>query len=97
MTTAARGAFTSTFTVVAVPLLVGLSGRRVAWTTWASAGAPPPLSPTSPELLVSPHELHLRTVPQPLGLESSASSAWGWPVLVLLRCVSMGDIDDFGG
>lgn len=41
MTTAARGAFTSTFTVVAVPLLVGLSGRRVAWTTWASAGAPP--------------------------------------------------------
>mmetsp|Transcript_20667 Transcript_20667/g.62280 ORF Transcript_20667/g.62280 Transcript_20667/m.62280 type:complete len:473 (+) Transcript_20667:213-1631(+) len=37
MTTAARGAFTSTFTVVAVPLLVGLSGRRVAWTTWASA------------------------------------------------------------
>lgn len=39
VTTAARGAFTSTFTVVAVPLLVGLSGRHVAWQTWASAVA----------------------------------------------------------
>ena len=57
MTTAARGAFTSTFTVVAVPLLVGLSGRRVAWTTWASAGAPSPLFPTRPELFTSPHGL----------------------------------------
>lgn len=48
MTTAARGAFTSTFTVVAVPLLVGLSGRHVAWQTWASAGAfCPTLSGTS--------------------------------------------------
>lgn len=39
MTSAARGAFTSTFTVVAVPILVGLSGRKVAWQTWASAVA----------------------------------------------------------
>lgn len=37
MTTAARGAFTGTFTVVAVPLLVGLSGRKVSWTTWVAA------------------------------------------------------------
>ena len=36
-TTAARGAFTGTFTVLAVPLLVGLSGRRVPGTTWAAA------------------------------------------------------------
>lgn len=32
-----------TFTVVAVPLLVGLSGRKVSWTTWAAAGALPAL------------------------------------------------------
>lgn len=25
--------------MVAVPLLVGLSGRKVSWTTWVSAGA----------------------------------------------------------
>lgn len=36
-TTAARGAFTGTFTVLAVPILVGLSGRRVPWTTWFAA------------------------------------------------------------
>lgn len=36
-TTAARGAFTGTFTVLAVPILVGLSGRRVATTTWIAA------------------------------------------------------------
>ena len=36
-TTAARGAFTGTFTVLAVPLLVGLSGRKVPGTTWAAA------------------------------------------------------------
>ncbi|CAL5228166.1 g11247 [Coccomyxa viridis] len=36
-TTASRGAFTGTFTVLAVPLLVGLSGRKVPWTTWAAA------------------------------------------------------------
>ena len=36
-TTASRGAFTGTFTVLAVPILVGLSGRKVAWTTWAAA------------------------------------------------------------
>ncbi|KAK9806318.1 hypothetical protein WJX72_010202 [[Myrmecia] bisecta] len=33
-TTASRGAFTGTFTVLAVPILVGLSGRKVALTTW---------------------------------------------------------------
>jgi hypothetical protein len=38
-TTAARGAFTGTFTVLAVPILVGLSGRRVPWSTWAAAAA----------------------------------------------------------
>ncbi len=36
-TTASRGAFTGTFTVLAVPILVGLSGRKVPWTTWAAA------------------------------------------------------------
>lgn len=36
-TTAARGAFTGTFTVLAVPILVGLSGRRIAPTTWIAA------------------------------------------------------------
>ncbi|GMH33025.1 hypothetical protein BSKO_00859 [Bryopsis sp. KO-2023] len=36
-TTAARGAFTGTFTVLAVPILVGLSGRRVPPTTWIAA------------------------------------------------------------
>ena len=36
-TTASRGAFTGTFTVLAVPMLVGLSGRRVPWSTWAAA------------------------------------------------------------
>lgn len=36
-TTAAKGAFTGTFTVLAVPLLVGFSGRKVPLTTWASA------------------------------------------------------------
>ena len=46
-TTASHGAFTSTFTVLAVPLLVGLSGRRVAKTTWVAGfaaliGAAPP-------------------------------------------------------
>lgn len=29
--------FAGTFTVVAVPLLVGLSGRKVSWTTWVAA------------------------------------------------------------
>lgn len=37
LTTASRGAFTGTFTVLAVPILVGLSGRRIPWTTWAAA------------------------------------------------------------
>lgn len=36
-TTAARGAFTGTFTVLAVPVLVGMSGRRVGFKTWAAA------------------------------------------------------------
>ncbi|KAK9800334.1 hypothetical protein WJX73_004585 [Symbiochloris irregularis] len=36
-TTAAKGAFTGTFTVIAVPLLVGFSGRKVPATTWAAA------------------------------------------------------------
>ena len=36
-TTAARGAFTGTFTVLAVPLLVGFSGRKVPATTWVAA------------------------------------------------------------
>eukprot|EP01025_Chloroclados_australasicus_P015140 TRINITY_DN1720_c0_g2_i1.p1 TRINITY_DN1720_c0_g2~~TRINITY_DN1720_c0_g2_i1.p1 ORF type:complete len:445 (+),score=42.69 TRINITY_DN1720_c0_g2_i1:161-1336(+) len=36
-TTAARGAFTGTFTVLAVPILVGLSGRRIPFSTWAAA------------------------------------------------------------
>jgi hypothetical protein len=36
-TTAARGAFTGTFTVLAVPVLVGLSGRKVGFKTWAAA------------------------------------------------------------
>ena len=36
-TTAARGAFTGTFTVLAVPMLVGFSGKRVPNTTWAAA------------------------------------------------------------
>ncbi|CAL8471255.1 g10797 [Coccomyxa elongata] len=37
LTTASRGAFTGTFTVLAVPILVGLSGRRIPWSTWAAA------------------------------------------------------------
>ena len=36
-TTAANGAFTGTFTVLSVPILVGLSGRRVGQTTWIAA------------------------------------------------------------
>lgn len=36
-TTAARGAFTGTFTVLVVPLLVGLSGRKISTTTWIAA------------------------------------------------------------
>ena len=36
-TTASRGAFTGTFTVLAVPMLVGLSGRSVPWSTWTAA------------------------------------------------------------
>eukprot|EP00892_Ulva_mutabilis_P003883 jgi/Ulvmu1/1867/UM012_0023.1 len=39
MTSASHGAFTGTFTVVAVPLLVGLSGRKIANRTWFSAAA----------------------------------------------------------
>jgi len=39
MTSASHGAFTGTFTVVAVPLLVGLSGRKIANRTWTSAAA----------------------------------------------------------
>ncbi len=37
LTTASRGAFTGTFTVLAVPILVGLSGRKIPWSTWAAA------------------------------------------------------------
>eukprot|EP01026_Neomeris_dumetosa_P055725 TRINITY_DN5076_c0_g1_i3.p2 TRINITY_DN5076_c0_g1~~TRINITY_DN5076_c0_g1_i3.p2 ORF type:complete len:399 (+),score=36.97 TRINITY_DN5076_c0_g1_i3:1264-2460(+) len=36
-TTAARGAFTGTFTVLAVPILVGLSGRKIPFSTWLAA------------------------------------------------------------
>eukprot|EP00884_Botryococcus_braunii_P020802 jgi/Botrbrau1/7405/Bobra.0112s0006.1 len=36
-TTAARGAFTGTFTVLVVPVLVGLSGRSVSMKTWLAA------------------------------------------------------------
>eukprot|EP01023_Acetabularia_acetabulum_P024822 TRINITY_DN2388_c0_g1_i3.p1 TRINITY_DN2388_c0_g1~~TRINITY_DN2388_c0_g1_i3.p1 ORF type:complete len:415 (-),score=76.07 TRINITY_DN2388_c0_g1_i3:3178-4422(-) len=36
-TTAARGAFTGTFTVLAVPILVGLSGRKIPLSTWGAA------------------------------------------------------------
>lgn len=36
-TTAANGAFTGTFTVLVVPLLVGLSGRAVPLSTWLAA------------------------------------------------------------
>lgn len=36
-TTAARGAFTGTFMVIAVPILVGLSGRKISWNTWIAA------------------------------------------------------------
>jgi len=38
-TSAAHGAFTGTFTVLAVPVLVGLSGRRIASRTWLAACA----------------------------------------------------------
>lgn len=36
-TTAARGAFTGTFTVLVVPILVGLSGRKISMSTWVAA------------------------------------------------------------
>lgn len=36
-TTAARGAFTGTFTVLVVPILVGLSGRKISMSTWIAA------------------------------------------------------------
>lgn len=36
-TTAARGAFTGTFMVIAVPILVGLSGRHISKSTWLAA------------------------------------------------------------
>lgn len=36
-TTAGRGAFTGTFTVLVVPLLVGLSGRKISASTWIAA------------------------------------------------------------
>lgn len=39
LTSASHGAFTGTFTVLAVPLLVGLSGRRIANRTWAAGAA----------------------------------------------------------
>ena len=39
MTSASHGAFTGTFTVLAVPMLVGLSGRKIAGRTWAAAFA----------------------------------------------------------
>ncbi|CAG9467883.1 unnamed protein product [Pedinophyceae sp. YPF-701] len=38
-TDASRGAFTGTFTVLTVPILVGLSGRKIAGSTWAAAAA----------------------------------------------------------
>lgn len=52
MTSASHGAFTGTFTVLAVPMLVGLSGRRIANKTWAAGaaallGARPHLRPSS--------------------------------------------------
>ena len=58
-TTAARGAFTGTFTVLIVPILVGLSGRRVPWSTWAAAavaltGAGVSLLLCSPKLINLP-------------------------------------------
>ena len=36
-TTAAHGSFTGTIMVLIVPLLVGLSGRKVATKTWLAA------------------------------------------------------------
>jgi hypothetical protein len=39
MTSASHGAFTGTFTVLAVPMLVGLSGRRIATKTWLAGAA----------------------------------------------------------
>lgn len=36
-TTASRGAFTGTFTVLVVPILVGLSGRKISMSTWIAA------------------------------------------------------------
>jgi hypothetical protein len=39
MTSASHGAFTGTFTVLAVPLLMGLSGRKIAGKTWVAGAA----------------------------------------------------------
>lgn len=36
-TTAAHGSFTGTVMVLIVPLLVGLSGRKVSKTTWVAS------------------------------------------------------------
>ena len=36
-TLSSHGALTGTFTVLSVPMLAGLAGREIHWTTWASA------------------------------------------------------------